>query len=276
MARLSCTSAPAAAIAVPEHDHPAVSFIAVAYGTGPIIVDSIASLVTAMSPAGLTYEYLVVDNLDPDTPGRTRRELALTTRGVRLIEPGTNLGFGGGCEFGALYARGPVLAFVNPDVEFLPGFAEPLVAALDEQGVSIAAPVMLDPDGSVQEAGQQLFADASTRPVVDAPAPGEVRTCTFSSAACWMMRRSEHERVGGFDPAFHPAYLEDVDLALRAASLGGRSVVVGSSRIVHHRGSSTRRFELPDLRPSQRRVLSRYPELTWRQPPSALRPAWHL
>ena len=45
--------------------------------------------------------------------------------GVTIVSPGANLGFGGGCELGALHARGEVLAFVNPDVIYAPGWFEP-------------------------------------------------------------------------------------------------------------------------------------------------------
>ena len=79
------------------------------------------------------------------------------------------------------------------------------------------------------------------------------------------MMRDEHERLGGFDPAYHPAYYEDVDVALRARRLGGSTVVCPGSTVVHHRGSGT-----PDAAPLTHRqrahLLASWPEIAWRQP----------
>ncbi len=51
--------------------------------------------------------------------------------------------------------------------------------------------------------------DADTIAVVD-----------YCSAACFATSRAIFDRVAGFDPVFEPAYYEDVDLALKVASLG--------------------------------------------------------
>ena len=77
-----------------------------------------------------------------------------------------------------------------------------------------------------------------------------------------MIRRDEHERIGGFDPAFHPAYYEDVDLVLRTLDLGGGWAIVPSSTVVHHRGASTTDRSLPDVQAAARRpLLSRWPSI---------------
>ena len=260
------TASPAPLATIPAGDDPAtVSFIAVTYGTGPIIIDSLASLADTMALTDVPYECIVVDNPHPAEPRRALRHLLLSTRGVHVVRADRNLGFGGGCELGALHARGSVLAFVNPDIMFLAGWIEPLLDCISSRGTSIAAPVLLNVDGSVQEAGQVVRRDASTAPNPHSPGPDEVVSCDYASAACWVMRRDEHERVGGFDPGFHPAYYEDVDLALRAARLGGTSVVHGSSRVIHRRGSSTADANLADTRPQRATLLTRWPILRWTQ-----------
>ena len=259
------TASPAPLAVVQSACEPLISFITVAYGTGPIIVDSLASLVAALADTELTWEYIVVDNRNPAAPDRTWNELRLSTHGVFVVRADSNLGFGGGCELGALQARGKVLAFVNPDTFFAAGWIEPLVAQLDDPTTSIAAPVLLEPDGTLQEAGQQLFADGTTQPCMTMPETGTVRRHDYASAACWLIRRDEHERVGGFDPAYSPAYFEDVDLGRRAAALGGGCVVVADARVIHRRGSSTTDTSLPDLTSQLETLLSRWPEIRWTQ-----------
>ena len=264
------TSSPAPLAIVPPTDAPQVSFVAVTYGTGPIIVDSIRSLAASLAHTGVAFEYVVVDNEHPTAPHRARNELVLGTAGVTVVTPGRNVGFGGGCELGALHARAEVIAFVNPDVIYPDGWLAPLLAAIGTEpthdGPGLVVPVLLDPDGTVQEAGQRLRADGSTRPLTTPPADVGVGDADYASAACWIVRRRELERVGGFDPAFHPAYYEDVDLLLRLQSLGGRWAIVPDASVVHHRGSSTADRNVPDIRPQRAQLLDRWPEIRWTRP----------
>ncbi len=260
------TASPKPLAQVPSGVPPKVSFVTVTFGTGPIVVDSLISLVESLESAHVPYEYVVVDNAHPEVAHFTVDTLLLATHGVRVVRSPTNLGFGGGCEVGVGESTGAVIGFVNPDVIFEPGWLEPLLAQLERPEVSIAAPVLLEPDGTVQEAGQRLWADGTTSPITIAPAPGGVTTPDYASAACWLVRRDEHERLGGFDPAFFPAYYEDVDYALRAASKGGSTVVVGSSRVVHRKGSSTSDDRIPDTTPQRCLLLDRWPELATTQP----------
>jgi len=251
-----------------------VSFVVVTFGTGPIVVDAITALVAGMAGTDLSFEAVVVDNQHPEATNRARNELALSTRGVSVLSPGRNLGFGGGCELGALFASGRVLAFVNPDLVVSPGWILPLLETL-ESGASIVAPVMLNSDGSIQEAGRVVHADGSTSACrnPDELATGET-TPDYASAACWLIRRDEHERLGGFDPAFHPAYYEDVEFAIRASALGGGLAVATDVTVVHHQGMGTHANSRTADTSAQRDVLlARVPRIRWTRParPGALR-----
>ena len=270
------TRSAAPVVRVPTGDAPVdVSFITVTYGTGSVVVDAVAALVEAMCDDHLTYEIVVVDNEHPEVARRSRNELALSTAGVKVVFPGDNLGFAGGCELGALHATGRVLGFVNPDLLVHPGWLRPLLAELDRDA-SIVAPVFLDPDGSVQEAGHVLYADGSTVAITVPTALGgsDDRTPDYASAACWLIRRDEHERLGGFDPAFHPAFYEDVEFALRSARLGAGLRVVPEVAVVHHRGMGTHgSSRTADTSPQRDELLHRVPRIRWSQPrrPDALR-----
>jgi len=260
------TASPRPRVSVPRHAAPLVSFITVAYGTGSIIVDSIASLVESLAGSDIPYEYLVVDNAHAEAEHRTCNHLLLATAGVRVVRPGHNLGFAGGCEMGVLHTSGDVLAFVNPDVLFEPGWLEPLLRHLDDPAVSIVSPVLLEPDGSVQEAGYRLFSDGSVAPILEAPGADETVRPDYASAACWVMKRVEHERLGGLAPDYFPAYYEDVDFALRAAALGGGTLVVGASTIVHLHHGSTDDSTVPDVSRQRRTLLELWPSVARVQP----------
>ena len=258
------TASPAAHASFERLTDPQISFVIVTYGTGPVVVDTLASLATCELPC--EAEVIVVDNPHPVHTTRSATELMLSTSGVRVLRPSRNLGFGGGCELGALHARGRYLAFVNPDISVAPGWIEPLLEAIIGEDVSIVAPILLDPDGSIQEVGQRLHSTGATAPNLEPPQQSDTAVSVdYASAACWLMRRDEHERIGGFDPAYHPAYFEDVDMALRARRLGGEVVVHPGSRIVHHCGTGTPDRAEPAS--AQRDILlDTWPEVRWTQP----------
>lgn len=239
---VTTTRSRVAAVELDPSRRPDLSVVIVTFGTGPIVVDCLAAI--GRSLGSIPYEVIVVDNhCVGGMPSASR--LRLSTAGVRLVTVDANLGFGGGNELGVAHATGPNIALMNPDVVVSPAWALPLLDAMSDTTVGIAAPVLLDADGTVQEAGQIVDERAVTRPVRDLPEG--IVDVAYSSAACWMMRRDVHDRCGGFDPAYHPAYFEDVDLAFRVRRLGLRSVVVADSLVTHHHGSSTRSRAVPAL-----------------------------
>ncbi len=258
------TASPAPLAHVAPAPHPTVSIVIVTYGTDAVVVDTIASIVA--STPSMPYEVLVVDNPHPTVTGRTAMELSLSTSGVRVITPDSNLGFGGGCELGALHATGEVLAFVNPDVVVTPGWLETLTGRLRDPDLAIVAPVLTNPDGSVQEAGQRLLPSGSTEPIV--VASDDLTDVDYASAACWVMSATTHEALGGFDPLYHPAYFEDVDLALRARSMGRRVAVDPAVRIVHLGGQGTP-GEAPPASEQRYVLLHQWPAIMWQQAPPA-------
>jgi GT2 family glycosyltransferase len=258
------TRSPRPLVTVPEHSDPVVSFVIVTYGTGPIVIDAIGSLVRSLTDELIAYDVLVVDNEHPTRPNRTLPHLLLDTSGVVVIRPGRNLGFAGGCNTGVAHGRGSIIGLVNADVEFSTGWLPPLIHAIGEDA-AIAAPVLLEPDGTVQSAGHRLWSDGTTSPITTPIPPGGMTRPDYASAACWVLSRSVFTDVGGFDESFHPAYFEDVDLALRAGDRGG-TVVVGDSTVIHHRGASTATTVIPDTTPQRLRLLEKWPTLTSTQP----------
>ena len=255
------TASPAPLVAIEPVDAPDISFVIVTYGTGRVVVDAVEAARVAAADAAVAAEVIVVDNRHPTADGRSRRHLALDTSGVLVVEPGSNLGFGGGCELGILHARAEVICLLNPDVSGDGAWLRPLLAALDDPSVSIVSPVLVEPDGALQEAGQRVLSSGWTTPNRVRPAD-RVVDVDFASAACWVFRRVDHERLGGFDPAYHPAYFEDVDLAFRARAMGGRTVVHGGTRLTHIGGGGTSEAANPGAQHDE--FVRRHPDVRWR------------
>jgi len=180
--------------------------------------EELLARLTAAWPRDPRFELVVVDNgsSGPLEPGP-----------ARLVQPGRNLGFGGGANAGAAEARGEILLILNPDAIPEPGALDRLLEGFaaypDAAGL---APKLVGPGGESQ-AGWQLrrlpspwrlvlqafpFASMPEEKEADAGAPVEQ-----PAAAALALRR---ETFAGFDAEFYPAWFEDVDLARRLKDAG--------------------------------------------------------
>lgn len=175
-------------------------------------------------------EVVLVDSGSGDGGGA---ELVARFPAVRLVELEQNRGFAFAADRGAAATAAPHLLLLNPDVEVEPGALDALAAHLDGRpGLAGVVPLLQFPDGRPQHLwqlrrlpgplrlaaalpGASAFAHAPTAP---APVPQP-------AAACWLLRREVWDAIGGLDPAFVPAWWEDVDFCARlAAGLGAGTV----------------------------------------------------
>lgn len=233
-------------VSIPRFDGaPRVSIVMVTFGTGAIVLDALDAIAANTS---VPYEVIVVDNptaVPIDSPDdHTPALLQRCVVGASVVVAERNLGFAGGNNLGVGRATGEFVCLLNPDVLVGPGWLEPLLAALDDPAVGIAAPVLLNPDRSLQEAGQLLYDDGCTA-AIGGPevltgdwSQAFSRDVDYSSAACWLLRRTEFLELEGFDERYHPAYFEDVDYALRVEASGRRTRLVADVPVVHQHGAS--------------------------------------
>ena len=91
------------------------------------------------------------------------------------------------------------------------------------------------------------------------------RDVDYASAACWLMRRSMFLELGGFDPAYAPAYFEDPDLAFTARARGLASRLVVDRPVVHaHAVASESRVALAER--SRKIFQAKWAEVLQSQP----------
>ncbi len=205
------------------------SAIVLAHGAEPTLERCVAALV-----ADGAVDIVVVDNEASPGPLAAVRSLP----GVRILEPGRNLGFAGGCNVAARHATGEVLVFVNSDAEVQPGALAALVRRVGEPGVGLAsASIRLaeDPD-LLNSAGNPVhylmfsWVGGFREPALQHAEVSEVASIT---GVAFAVRRDVWDILGGFDPDF-VAYCEDVDLSLRAWQAGLRVVHEPAAVVLHH------------------------------------------
>jgi GT2 family glycosyltransferase len=226
-------------ISLPRPKRPVASVVLVTYGGWDL---ARRTLETLADNTGTPFEVIVVDNpTDEDVASRLREEV----EGAEVILNERNEGFGPAANRGADRAGGEYLVFLNTDALVSPGWLERLIESLEaDPRAGAVVPRFLNEDGTVQEAGGLLFRDGSTlmygfRADPDDPEFRFRRYTDYGSAACLALRRRDFREVGGFDPAYVPAYCEDVDLQLRLRDRGLRTVFEPRAGVVHLRFGST-------------------------------------
>jgi GT2 family glycosyltransferase len=180
-------------------------------------------------------ELIVVDNASSDGTADAIREVVPA---ATVIDAGSNLGYGGGCNLGADAASAELLVFLNPDATPGDGFRAAIERPLTDgrgwgawQGLVTAngGRVINTRGGVVHFSGIAWAGGAGES--VDV-APPDVGEPGFASGACLAIPRDLFARMGGF-PADFFLYHEDVDLSLRVRLAGGRLGVEPAARVDH-------------------------------------------
>jgi len=220
---------------------PHVSCITVTYGPTPEIFSLLESV--QRHAGDISFDMTVVTQ--PSDEGSMAEEISRRAPWVNVIALDSNIGFGPANNLAVEQVEGEFVAFLNPDVVVSEGWLPPLLSALADPAVFVAAPPLLSAHGYVEEAGQVMFADGGSDAVGGPQLPFDyeqmmfTRDVDYASAACWVTRRSVFTSLGGFDPAYAPAYFEDPDLAFTARSRGLVSRLVVDRPVVHAHATAT-------------------------------------
>jgi GT2 family glycosyltransferase len=244
-------------IEFPPERAPMVSVVMVTYGGWEAVARSLRALAEYTDRP---FEVIVVDNASrDDTAARLKEEV----RGAKLVFNSWNAGFGPAANQGAASSVGRFLCFLNSDAFVQPGWLPPLLEAIERDArVAVAVPMLLNEDGSVQEAGAIIGREGSTLQLGFGSDPEALeyrfpRRIDYGSAACMAVRRSAFLSAGGFDPAYRVGYCEDVDLCFTLAELGLQVVYEPASKVVHARFGSSSRAAAYRASRRNRRVLAR-------------------
>jgi GT2 family glycosyltransferase len=252
-----------------------LSIVIVSYNTADLLRRCLLSLPAGVG--GLAHEIIVVDNASTDGSAAM---VAAEFPAVRLIAQRENAGFAAANNVGLARARGDWLGLLNPDTEVAPGALAEVVAWLRAHpAAGVAAPRLLNPDGSTQATGFRFPGPAQVAldwfpvsprlltsrlngryPPRDAPF-----RIDHPLGACFVVRRAAAEAVGLFDAGYF-MYSEEVDWFRRLAAAGWQIWSLPAATVVHHGGASTRQqparmFE--ELHRSRDRYLRR-----WLSPPA--------
>ncbi len=185
-------------------------------------------------------EIVVLDNASRRSVGSILRALSATNPRIRLVREPTNRNFALGSNLAFAESTGETVLFINNDTEVQPGWLEPLLAALDNQNVLAAQPLLLYADGSIQCAGVAFVARSvfpvpflAHHPMEDARRVGRSFFVSALTGAAIALRAEDFAALRGFDPIYRNGW-EDIDLCLRLSQLRPGSFVVSTDSVVIH------------------------------------------
>jgi GT2 family glycosyltransferase len=217
---------------------PELSILLLTFGAREWVERSVAAV---HEHTDVPYELIVVDNASPDDTAAWITEHAHADVFEPLAE---NTGFAAGMNLAANRATAPAVCLLNSDAMVPADWARPLLDAVASDGVGAAAPLYVDLDGRVEEAGCNVDADGTITPLrIDGdPADPDLRATRpvqHASAACMVIRTDAFRRIGGLDCGYGLAYYEDVDFVFTLRAAGWQLVLVPTVHVVHAHARSS-------------------------------------
>lgn len=225
-----------------------LAVVTVTYSPGEHLREFLDSLATATTERPLV---ILADNGSTDGAPEAA---AQRHDHVRLLRTGGNIGYGGAANRGVAELDDTVewVLVANPDVAFLPGSVDELLAAAARWPRAAAlGPLIREPDGSIYPSAREVptilagsghavltniwpgnpWSRSYRRPEEQ---PGE-RPAGWLSGSCLLLRRSVFDQLGGFDSRYF-MYFEDVDLGDRITRAGWHNVYVPTAVVTHAQG----------------------------------------
>lgn len=218
-------------------DSPVFSVVIPVFNRWKLTRNCLASL--AEHTPEYPFEVLVADNgsSDETVAGLLPLGERLFGKSFTRIRFEENRNFGPACNAGARAASAPLVFFLNNDTLLRPGWAPPLVQALEnDPGLGAVGPLLLYADNTVQHLGVvfSLFRVSHLYQGFpqDHPVVRRRRELQALTAAALMVPRRLFLELEGFCEEYRNGF-EDVDLCLRMGRLGKRLVCVPESVICH-------------------------------------------
>jgi len=213
------------------------------------------------------FRLSVVDNCSPDNSANEIREYLKHYPYVNTYFLETNLGFGGGMNYGASRAEGEWLLLVNSDTVFAPGALAALYSTLRDQPSDVS---MVGPITNAAGNGQGYNIPGNVKVVLDQAVFMQQQPCHALIPCyrldffCVAIRRSLWEQLHGLDPIFGLGYYEDTDFSMRAREIGSRMLICEDAFVYHAGGASF------STNPKARALIKRNKKLFFNRHPHAL------
>jgi len=162
---------------------------------------------------------------------------------IVVLDQGRNTGFAKACNDGAKTARElwspQYLIFLNDDIRFTTEWLSDCIELMEKKKWFATTPLLKKPDGTLENLGYKVLPEGKIELL---HTTYNIQNTTYKiqhtspdglTAAALVINSKDFFLMKGFDERFF-AYLEDVDLFLRAKKNGKKFGTTTSSFVVHH------------------------------------------
>lgn len=218
---------------------PLVSIISINYNYADATREMLDSAKANSYP---NLEVIVVDNASTKSGFE---KLPSLYPNFTFVKSENNLGFAGGNNYGASFAKGEYLFFLNNDAVITDGCLEKLVAVMQsDDSIGVVSPIIFntkekesDPD-VVQYAGTTRVNPFSGRNKTigegDTFAERHIKTETAYAHGCAMMVSRNTVEKAGLIPEMFFLYYEELDWCQRIMDAGLKVKLVPDAHVYHH------------------------------------------
>lgn len=203
------------------------------------------------SETDFPFEIIVVDNDSHDQSIEYLREMQKEGR-IRLVEAGSNLGYGKGNNLGVKNAKGEYVVIANPDIFVKKDTLQKLVDYADKNPeAGLIGPKLIYYNGEVQDSCRRHMSPfdlvikrtwlrklpglkkRSRRYVMEDFDHNKTQEVELITGACFIMPRALFEKIGGFDPRYF-LFMEDFDLCRKVVKAGKKVIYYPEAQAQHY------------------------------------------
>jgi len=206
-----------------------ISFVIPTVNEGDNLYKTIQSI---RDTCASTYEIIVVDN--GSTDGSTEFIAQGSDPRLRLFKTGERLGVAGARNFGAAFAEGDLLIFVDAHMLLPPDWTAPILEVLRDKSVGLVVPAVSTwgKPGAVgyginwkNERLDMDWLGKRSRDPYTVPLAGGCFQC---------FRWDFFYELGGYDPGMRNFGSEDLEICLRTWLLGYQVIIVPQVEVSHY------------------------------------------
>jgi len=201
------------------------------------------------------YEIILVENNSTDSE-TFEYYSAITEHDsrIRLVTWHNEFNYSSICNFGASFAQGDYLLFLNNDIEVItPQWIERMIGICQDVEVGAVGAKLNYPDNTIQHAGICISGECAGQlsKNLHTSNPGYYGSISTThevssvTGACAMVTRSIFEDLGGFNPDYAVAF-NDVDLCLRIRQAGYLVIYTPWVELIHYESISRGEEDTPE------------------------------
>lgn len=191
------------------------------------------------------YEIVIIDHgsTSPDTQTFLQGLSSLGDARLKVIHYNGEYSLSALFNAGAKQAQGEYLLFMHDDVAALHSdWLHKIVAQAQQKGIGAVGPRLLTADGKLQHAGIALGVSGVAELIGNGASLDEsgelgrlviTQAVAAASSACLLVNQRAFSAISGFDEQQFPLFYGDVDLCLRLAAAGWKTLYTPQATLLH-------------------------------------------